>query len=53
MTKLTKNQKAVIVRLFLSGTSTENLADSYDVPALKIEQIIREAMIAAQIREMG
>lgn len=46
MTKLTKSQKATIVRLFASGTSTANLAQAYGVAPERIEQIIREAMTA-------
>ena len=45
MTKLTKNQRATIVRLFASGTSTANLAEAYGVSIERIEQVIREAMI--------
>lgn len=44
MTKLTKNQKATIVRLFASGTSIADIAMSYQAPADKIENIIRKAM---------
>lgn len=45
MTKLTKNQKATIVRLFLSGTSTFHLADAYGVTVEKVEEILRNVMI--------
>lgn len=45
MTKLTKNQKATIVRLFASGTTLHDLAVAYQAPIAKIEQIIRGAMI--------
>lgn len=45
MTKLTKNQRATIVRLFASGTTLHDLAVAYQAPISKIEQIIREAMI--------
>jgi len=46
MTKLTKNQKATIVRLFLGGTSVANLCVSWQVSAERIETVIREAMTA-------
>ena len=46
MTKLTKNQRATVVRLFASGTSINNLAYSYGVSPERIEQVIRDAMTA-------
>jgi len=45
MTKLTKNQKATIVRLFASGTSTANLAEAYGVSRERIEELVRVAML--------
>lgn len=44
MTKLTKSQKATIVSLFRLGTSIADIAMSYQVPADKIERIIRKAL---------
>ena len=44
MTRLTKRQKAAIVRDFQSGYSTIILAMAWDVPIYTIEQIIRNAM---------
>ena len=44
MTHITKNQEAVIVRLFASGTSVAELCVSWQVPITRIEAIIRKAM---------
>jgi len=44
MTKLTKNQQATVVQLFRLGTSIADMATSFQVPASKIEDVIRKAL---------
>lgn len=44
MTRLTKKQKAAIVRDFTDGISMAWLAESRRMPIYKIESIVRQAM---------
>lgn len=50
MIRITEKQRATIVRLFVGGTTINNLAVSYGVSFDRLEQIIRDAMKQADVR---
>lgn len=45
MTRITEKERATIVRLFIGGTTINNLAMSYGVSCDRVEEIIREALL--------
>lgn len=50
MIRITEKQRATIVRLFVGGTTINNLAVSYGVSVDRVEEIIRDAMKQADVQ---
>lgn len=46
MTKLTKNQRATVVRLFAGGITMDNIAESHGIKRERVEAVVREALLA-------
>lgn len=51
MTRLTRTQRATVLRLFQGGSSVNNLAFAYRVSGLDIEAIIRHALLIPTAQE--
>ena len=47
-TRITATQKSRIVSLFQQGTSMKTLADTWEIPVERVEQIIRETLLAQE-----